>query len=178
MVARGLYKQSLEQDYVYPVSNCSECHHNAESAACLLYFCCRPERIQKRDEKAVAASQGNASDVESDDETDESLFQVFFHDVLDDVTFMECAEVVYGFILKHRDMFAKPYILQMYCEVDKSWSCQVSVNAGKMDPKDQPIKDELVRGFFSDPFASVQDPHDPFLCLAASLSPSNPLLFF
>ena len=71
-------------------------------------------------------------------------------------------------------MFVKPYILQMYCEVDKSWACHVSVNAGKMDSKDQPIKDELVCGFFSfDPYASVQDPHDPFICLATSLSPSD-----
>ena len=76
-------------------------------------------------------------------------------------------------------MFEKPYILQIYREVDKSWACQVAVNAGQMDDKDQPIKDELVRGFFSfDRFASVQDPHDSFLCLTASLSPSNPFLFF
>ena len=57
---------------------------------------------------------------------------------------------------------------------------QDSVNAGKMDCKDQPIKDDFVRGFFSfDPYASVQDQHDPFLCLAVSVSPpGNPFLFF
>ena len=147
----------MEQDNLHPVSCCSAHQHNTKSAACLLYFGCRTERIsEKKDAKAVAASQGNASDVESDNETDESMFQAFFHDVLDDVAFMECAEIVYGFIFTHQDMFEKPYILLMYREVDKSWSCQVSVNAGKLDPKDQPIKDELVRGFFSfDPFASV-----------------------
>jgi GNAT superfamily N-acetyltransferase len=157
-------------------------HANTMQNMLQAYFISVAERIEYKktqEEKAKAASQGNASDVESDNETDESMFQVFFHDVLDDVTFMECAEIVYGFIFAHQDMFAKPYILQMYCEVDKSWSCQVSVNAGKIDLKDQPIKDELVRGFFSfDPFASVQDQHDPYLFLATSLSPSNPFLFF
>ena len=62
---------------------------------------------------------------------------------------MEYAEIVFGFILSHRDMFVKPYILQLYCETDNSWSCQVSVNAGKMDAKDQQIKKELVRGFLT-----------------------------
>ena len=104
---------------------------------------------------------------------------MFFHNVLDKVKFMECAEIVHGFILSHHDMFVKPYTLQMYCEVDKSCACQVSVNAGRMDCKEQPIKDELVCGFFCfDPYASVQDQHDPFLCLAASLSPSDPFVFF
>ena len=138
----------------------------------------RDDLKRKQDDRAVAPSPGNGSDIESDIEMDESDFQVLFHDVLDHARFMDCAEVVYEFVNSHRDMFEKPYILQMYREVDKSWACQVAVNAGQMDDKDQPIKDELVRGFFSfEPFASVQDPHDPYLCLAASLSPNNPFLF-
>jgi hypothetical protein len=139
----------------------------------------RNEYKKKRDEKAVSASEGNASDVESDNETDERMFEVFFDDVLVNVQFMACAIIVYDFIFTHQDMFHKPYILQMYCEMDQSWSCQVSVNAGKMDFKIQPNKDGVVRGFLSfDPIASVHDPYDPFLCLAASLSSTNPLLFF
>ena len=35
---------------------------------------------KNQDKKAVAASPGNASDVDSDNEMDESIFQVFFHD--------------------------------------------------------------------------------------------------
>jgi hypothetical protein len=132
---------------------------------------------RKQNERAVAPSPGNGSDIESDIEMDESDFQVLFHDVLDHARFMDCAEVVYEFVNSHRDMFEKPYFLQIYREVDKSWACQVAVNAGQMDDKDQPIKDEFVRGFFSfEPYASVQDPHDPYLCLAASLLPNNPFL--
>ena len=100
---------------------------------------------KKQDKKAVTPSPGNGSDIKSgDSEMDESDFQVLFHDVLDDARFMECAEIVYGFINSHRDMFEKPYILQMYREVDASWACQVAVNAGQMDDNNQPIKDELV----------------------------------
>ena len=32
-------------------------------------------------------------------------------------------EIVFGFIIAHGDMFVKPYILQLYCETNNSWSC-------------------------------------------------------
>jgi hypothetical protein len=66
-----------------------------------VYFVSNSERRdykKKQDEKAVAPSPGNGSDIESGIEMDESDFQVLFHDVLDNVRFMDCAEVVYEFI--------------------------------------------------------------------------------
>jgi hypothetical protein len=139
------------------------------------------EARQKQDAKATAAAKASPdkySDVKSDDEKRESDFQALLHDILDNEKFMEYAEIVFGFIVSHGDMFVKPYILQLYCETYNSWSCQVSVNAGKMDAKDQPIKEELVRCFLTLRIPMpVTDSNNPFTCLSKSLAPSNPFLF-
>jgi hypothetical protein len=113
------------------------------------------------------ADQQATSDVESDAEIDENAFQSTFHDVIDNDRFMQCAQVVSDFIAVHQDMFSKPYILQLYREIDGDWSCQqVSVSAGKTIEKEQPIKGDSVQGFINfDPYVSVSDETNLF-CLS------------
>ena len=116
---------------------------------------------KKAAQKVAAANnadQQSTSDVESEAEINDNAFQNTFHDVIDNDQFMQCAQVVLDFIAVYHNIFSKPYILQLFREIDGDWSCQVSVNAGNMIEKEQPIKGDSVRGFLNfDPYASVVD---------------------